>query len=265
MTILFLGDIFGRPGRRLVRELLPSLVCRHQVDLVVANAENASGGLGLTVKAAEELFKYGINVLTSGNHIFRHKEIYEYLDNQERLLRPANYPDPCPGQGSVLVPTASGVKVGVVNVMGRIFMEPLDCPFEAAARESGRLKEAGAEIVVVDLHAEATSEKKAMGWHLDGRVGAVLGTHTHVQTADEEILPGGTAYVTDLGMTGPHRSVIGMKKEAVLEKFLSALPARFEVAKRGLRLEGALVWLELRTGLAEKIERIQQVFSDEKK
>jgi len=259
INILFIGDVFGRPGRRLVRELLPDLVNRHVIDLVVANGENAAGGLGLTIKAARELLAAGVDVLTSGNHIFKHKEINEYLDEETRILRPANYPDPAPGRGAFLVELRTGVPLGVVNVMGRTFMAPLDCPFQAVDREIARLKAQGARSLLVDFHAEATSEKKAMGWHLAGRVGAVIGTHTHVQTADEVILPGGTAYLTDAGMTGPHLSVIGVKREAVLERFLSGRPVRFEAAKRGLRLEGVVVSLEAETGLAKNILRIQQV------
>ena len=259
INILFIGDVFGRPGRRLVRELLPDLVNRHVIDLVVANGENAAGGLGLTIKAARELLAAGVDVLTSGNHIFKHKEINEYLDEETRILRPANYPDPAPGRGAFLVELRTGVPLGVVNVMGRTFMAPLDCPFQAVDREIARLKARGARSLLVDFHAEATSEKQAMGWYLAGRVGAVIGTHTHVQTADEVILPGGTAYLTDAGMTGPHLSVIGVKKEAVLERFLSGRPVRFEAAKRGLRLEGVVVSLEAETGLAKNILRIQHV------
>lgn len=259
LKILFLGDITGRSGRRLIKELLPSIVGKHDIDLVIANGENAAGGIGLTVKAAEELYKSGIDVLTSGNHIFRHKEICDYLDNSDKIVRPANYPDPCPGRGSLIAETAGGIPIGVVNVMGRIYMEPIDCPFRSAEKEAEKLKADGAAVVLVDFHAEATSEKRAMGWHLDGRVAAVVGTHTHVQTADEEIMPGGTAYLTDLGMTGPHQSIIGMKHEAVLSKFLTARPNRFEAAKKGLRLEGAIISLDPAKGLSVKIERIQAV------
>ena len=259
IKVLFLGDVFGRPGRRLVREVLPSLVDRHDVDLVIANGENASGGLGLSVSSAEELLGAGIHGLTSGNHIFRHNEIYDYLDREPRLIRPANYPDPCPGRGSMVLETASGVPVGVINVQGRTFMDALDCPFRAVDRELTRVREAGAELVLVDFHAEATSEKRSMAWYLDGRVSALVGTHTHVQTADEEILPGGTGYLTDAGMTGPHRSVIGMKPDTVLTRFLHGRPSRFEVAKRGLRLEGAIFSLRRRDALSENIVRIQEV------
>ena len=264
IKVLFLGDVFGRPGRRLVRELLPTLVNRYEVDLVAANAENASGGLGLTVKAAEELFESGVDLLTSGNHIFKHKEIIDYMEREERLLRPANYPEPAPGRGSVLVETNGGVPVGVINVMGRVFMAPLNCPFQAADQEAARLEAEGARVILVDVHAEATSEKKALGWHLAGRVGAVLGTHTHVQTADQTVMDGGTAYVTDLGMTGPHDSIIGMKIGPVLDRFLTGRPTRFEAARKGLRLEGAVVELESDSGRAVKILRIQEVLDQDR-
>ena len=257
--ILVLGDIFGRPGRRLVRELLPTLVSRHGIDLVVANGENAAGGIGITCKAADELFGYGIDVLTSGNHIFKHKEIYGYMETGKNLLRPANYPAAVPGSGSVVVRTGDGTRVGIVNLLGRTFMAPVDCPFRVIDEELAMLAKEGARIVVVDIHAEATSEKKALGWHVDGKVGAVLGTHTHVQTADEGILPQGTAYMSDLGMTGPHESVIGMKPEGVMANFITRMPSRFEAAKKGLRLEGVVVEIDPVSGLALKIERIQQV------
>ncbi len=259
INVLFLGDVFGRTGRRLVEDLLPSLVHRHSIDLVAANVENASGGVGLTIKAAEELFASGVDVMTSGNHIYRHKEIHPYLKKEKRIIRPANYPPGNPGRGSVVVETPGGVPVGLVNVMGRTFMAPLDCPFRAADKEVESLKAAGAKVIIVDVHAEATSEKKALGYYLDGRVAAVLGTHTHVQTADETILPQGTAYLSDLGMTGPHESVIGMKKETILERFLTGLPNRFEASNKGPVLEGAVLTLDESQNRAVEIKRIQQV------
>ena len=263
IKILFLGDVFGRPGRHLVRELLPSLVSRHEADLVLANAENAAGGVGLTVKAAEELFSSGVDLLTTGNHIFRHKEVFDYLDQEPRVIRPANYPPGTPGRGSALIHTPGGVAVGVINVLGRVFMAPLDCPFRTVEAEAAALKKAGAAIILVDIHAEATSEKRALAFHMDGKVGAILGTHTHVQTADEEILPGGTAYLTDLGMTGPHDSVIGMKKEGVIYRFLTGCPSRFEAARRGLRLEGAMAGFDPCDGRAKIIERFQEVLKND--
>ncbi|MBW1709384.1 MAG: TIGR00282 family metallophosphoesterase [Deltaproteobacteria bacterium] len=260
INILFIGDIFGRPGRLLVRELLPDLINRYQVDLVVANVENASGGVGLTIKAAEDLFRAGVNVMTSGNHIFKHKEIIEYLEENERLLRPVNYPEPAPGRGTALVETSGRIKVGIVNLLGRVFMAPVDCPFRAADREVTALKESGAQVILFDIHAEATSEKIALSRYLDGRIGALIGTHTHVQTADEAVLPNGLAYLTDAGMTGPHDSVIGMRQEAIIERFLTARPVRFQAAKKGLRLEGAVISFKPETGCAENITRIRESF-----
>jgi hypothetical protein len=243
----------------VVRDLLPGLIGRYELDLVIANGENAAGGLGLTIEAAQELFRSGVDVLTSGNHIFRHREIYEYLEHHPRLIRPANYPSGAPGRGALIHHTAGGVAVGVINVMGRTYMEPLDCPFRGVDTELKRLNEAGVRVVVVDFHAEATSEKRAMAYHLDGRVSVLVGTHTHVQTADEEILSGKTGYITDLGMTGPRNSVIGMKWEGVLERFISGRPVRFEVAKKGLRLEGVVVEVDEASGASLNIVRIQVV------
>lgn len=240
--ILFLGDIFGRPGRQMVRDFLPGLVGRESIDLVVANGENASGGLGLEPEEVKELFGYGLAVLTGGNHTFRYRALEKMLDADPRLVRPANYPEPCPGRGWTMAETPDGVKVGVGNLMGRVFLNmALDCPFRAADRMLAEMKEAGARITLIDFHAEATSEKRAMGWHLDGRAGAMLGTHTHVPTADAEILPGGLAFQTDVGMCGPHHSIIGMSRESVLPTFLTGRPQRFEPASRGARLNGVLL------------------------
>jgi len=257
MRILFLGDVFGRTGRRLVRELLPELTRAYQVDLVVANVENAAGGIGLTIKAADELFASGVQVMTSGNHIFRHAEIFDYMEQNDLMLRPANYPDPCPGRGAAVV-DVQGVRVGVLNLLGRVFMEPLECPFRTADREIEGLVEQGARVILVDMHAEATSEKKALAWYLSGRVHGVIGTHTHVQTADETILAGGTAFISDAGMTGPHDSVIGMRKESILERFLTGRPVRFEAARKGLRLEGVLIRVADDLKGAAEIVRIQR-------
>jgi len=264
INILFISDVFGRPGRRVVRELLPTLVSHYQVDLVVANVENAAGGIGLTIKTAEELFRAGVDVMTSGNHIFKHKEIIGYLEENERLLRPANYPEPAPGRGTTVVKSPGGVKIGVTNLLGRIFMQPVDCPFRTADRELALLERRGAQVTLFDIHAEATSEKQALARYLDGRISALIGTHTHVQTADETILAKGTAYVTDVGMTGPHDSVIGMKKEPIIERFLTGRPVRFEAANKDLRLEGVVVSLMPDSGRAEDIVRIQERFEKEK-
>ncbi len=257
MKIIFIGDIFGHPGRRMVKETLPKLVEEYVPDLVLANAENAAGGFGLTPGLVEELLDMGIAVLTSGNHIWDKKEILPYLrDHQDgRLLRPANYPAPAPGHGLYLGKTRAGLGYAVLNLQGRVFMPSIECPFRTADALLARIP-AEYPIRIVDMHAEATSEKVAMGWYLDGRATAVLGTHTHVPTADEIVLPQGTAYVTDLGMTGPYDSVIGIDKRQIIEKFLSQLPARFEVAKGDVRLCGVLIEADAASGRATSIQRI---------
>ena len=260
INVLFIGDVVGRPGRRLVRDLLPNLVTGYQVDLVVANGENAAGGLGLTIKAAEELFNCGVDVLTSGNHIFRHKELYDYFDSQPYLIRPANYPESAPGRGWVMARTKGRRTGWDLSTSWAVRSWSLwTAPFRRVKEAIADLAEDGVKMMLVDFHAEATSEKRALGWYLDGHVGAVIGTHTHVQTADATILPNGTGYLTDAGMTGGQASVIGMKPEAVIQRFVTGLPTRFEVSKRDLRLEGCVVGLNPRTGGAEKVERIQKV------
>jgi 2',3'-cyclic-nucleotide 2'-phosphodiesterase len=255
MKILFIADIFAKPGREIVRRALPALVDAHGIDLVVANGENAAAGFGITPDIAEVLFGYGIDVITSGNHIWDKKEILGYIPRQQKLLRPANYPPAAPGRGACLVSTRSGQSVGVVNVMGRVFMTPLDDPFAVAIREIEALR-SRTRVVLVDFHAEATSEKIAMAWHLDGRATAVLGTHTHVQTADERVLPKGTAAMTDVGMTGPHDSIIGVTVDAALPRFLTALPSKFEAAAGVARLNAAIVHADPATGRATGITRL---------
>jgi metallophosphoesterase (TIGR00282 family) len=255
MRILFIGDIVGRPGRELIRLGLKPLVGHHAPDLVIANAENSAAGFGITRDIGEELLEWGVDVMTSGNHIWDKKEALDYIGIEPRLLRPANFPAGAPGNGSYLARTRSGQTVGVVNVMGRVFMQLLDDPFKVVLQEIDALK-SRTRIVFVDFHAEATSEKIAMGWHLDGKVAAVVGTHTHVQTADERILPKGTAYLTDVGMTGPHDSIIGVEIQAALGKFLTGLPARFETATDNARLNAVLVEADDQTGLATDIERL---------
>jgi 2',3'-cyclic-nucleotide 2'-phosphodiesterase len=240
MRILFIGDIVGKPGRRAVRELLPEIVEEKRIDFVIANCENAAAGFGVTGEIVEELYDNHIDVLTSGNHFWDKKEVMEFVGECETLLRPANYPEGVPGRGSVVIPTRGGIHVGVLNLAGRVFMHPLDCPFRTADREIEKMKKK-TRVIIVDMHAEATSEKIAMSWYLDGRVSAVLGTHTHVQTADERILPGGTACITDVGMTGPFDSVIGIKKDSILQRFLLQIPNRFDVAKGDVRLQGVLI------------------------
>ncbi|MGH9450120.1 MAG: TIGR00282 family metallophosphoesterase [Terriglobia bacterium] len=257
MRILFLGDIFGQPGRRIVKEKLPELVKEFGPDLVLANGENAAAGFGITPALADELLAMGIAVLTSGNHIWDKKEIIPYLNERanQRLLRPANYPGKAPGYGLYVGKNSSAIPYAVLNLQGRVFMTSLECPFRAADALLGQVP-AEVKIRIVDVHAEATSEKIAMGWYLDGRVTAVLGTHTHVPTADETILPKGAAYVTDLGMSGPYDSVIGVDKDLVIKKFLDQMPARFEVAKGDVRLCGVLIEADASTGRALSIERI---------
>jgi hypothetical protein len=255
VKILFIGDIVGKPGRNAVRTLIPGIVGRYDVDVVIANCENAAGGFGVTRKVVEELYGSDIDILTSGNHIWDKKEIEGFIDDYETLLRPANYPVGTVGRGSVLLQTRLGISLAVLNLEGRVFMRPLDCPFRVAERELDALK-GKTNIILVDMHAEATSEKEALGWFLDGRVSAVVGTHTHVQTADERILPSGTAYITDVGMTGSFDSVLGIKKEVALERFLTLLPNRYEVAKGNVRLQGVLIDIDNQTGSSLSIERL---------
>lgn len=261
MRILFIGDIFGRPGRTIVRERLPELVKQHNVDLIIANGENAAAGFGITAALAEELFEMGIEVLTSGNHIWDKREILEFFESANgnpysparRLLRPANYPSTLPGWGLFQGKTKANVPYAVMNLQGRVFMTSNDDPFRVADELLKRVSE---KIILVDIHAEATSEKISMGWYLDGRVTAVLGTHTHIPTADEHVLPNGTAYQTDVGMTGPYDSVIGVKKELVINRFLTNMPARFEAASGDVRLCAVVIDCDESSGKARSIKRI---------
>jgi metallophosphoesterase (TIGR00282 family) len=255
MNILFVGDIVGKPGRELIRKGLRALVDEHQVDLVIANAENSANGFGITKDIGDSLLEWGVDVMTSGNHIWDKKEVLEYIPTQPRLLRPANYPAGVPGRGSYVAETGDGRAVGVINVMGRVFMLNIDDPFAVVQREIEAIRHR-TRVIIVDFHAEATSEKVAMGWHLDGKVTAVFGTHTHVQTADERILPNGTAYLTDAGMTGPHDSIIGMEREPSLARFLNGMPSRFEPATGNPRLNGIVVTADDRTGRATAVKRI---------
>ena len=259
MKILYIGDIFGQPGRRIVKESLPMIVQEHSPDLVLANVENAASGFGITPQLVEELLDLGIAVLTSGNHIWDKKEILVYLAEHAdgRLLRPANYPPGVPGHGLYVGKTRGGIDYAVMNLQGRVFMPTIDCPFRAA---DSLLKSIPPEVKIriLDFHAEATSEKMAMGWYLDGRVTAMVGTHTHVPTADEAVLPQGTAYITDLGMSGPYDSVIGVDKNAIIKKFLDQIPARFEVAKGDARLSAVLIEADPERGRAISIQRIMR-------
>lgn len=256
MRLLMIGDVVGRSGRRAVKVNLSGLKREFDLDLVIANGENAAGGNGITKELAQELFSSGVDVLTMGNHVWNKKEAFEYIDRETRIVRPANYPPGTPGVGANVYETRRKVKVAVINLSGRVFLQAIDCPFRKADEMVERMKEK-ARVVVVDFHAEATSEKVAMGWYLDGKVSAVVGTHTHVQTADERILPGGTAYITDLGMTGPWNSVIGVKKEIIIDKFVTQIPQRFEVAPGPFQFNGVVIDIDEETGEASSIRRIQ--------
>ena len=255
MRILFIGDVFGRTGRDLVRQGLPVLGARYAIDAVVANVENAASGAGITRETGDALLKHGVDVMTTGNHVWDKREALTYIGAEPRLLRPLNMASAAPGRGTFVARIAEGKPLGVVNAMGRVFMPPVDNPFEAVAAAVDRLARE-CRIIVVDMHAEATAEKIAMGWHLDGRVTAVVGTHTHVQTADARILPGGTAYITDVGMTGPHDSIIGMERALVLDRFVTGLPARMEPASENPRLQAVVIDADERTGLAREIVRL---------
>jgi metallophosphoesterase (TIGR00282 family) len=256
LQILFIGDIVGQPGRKAIAELLPYLQDQYRPDLVIANGENAAGGNGITGKIAEELYQAGIDFLTMGNHVWDRKEVLDFIDLDDRLIRPANYPPGTPGRGYSVIKTREGDKVGIANLSGRVFLPPLDCPFRTIDDLLPELKQE-TSVIIVDVHAEATSEKVALGWYLDGRVSAVVGTHTHIQTADERILPQGTAYITDVGMTGPRDSVLGVKTEQVLSKFLNQRPVRFEVADGPVQLDAVLLELDGMIGCARAIKRIR--------
>lgn len=256
MKILFIGDIIGRPGRQAVRKLLPGLLAEHGIDLVVANGENAAGGFGITEQVAAELFSLGIDVLTSGNHLWDKKESLDYIQREPRILRPANYPQGAVGARFGVFEARNKVRVGIFCLQGRVFLPAIDCPFHQADGMIDHLRQE-ANIIIVDVHAEATSEKVALGWHLDGRVAAVIGTHTHVQTADERILPKGTAYITDVGMTGGCDGVIGMDREAVLKRFLTGMPQKFETAKGDVRLNAVVMEIDDQSGKAKQIYRLR--------
>ena len=255
--MLFIADIVGNPGRRAVKELVPELRKRHGIDVVIANGENAAGGSGITPKTAEEIFSVGVDIITCGDHLWDQKEVSELLDHEPRFLRPLNYPAGTPGQGSTIFNGANLPPVGVINLQGRTFMAALENPFQAALQEVERVRRS-ARIIFIDFHAEATSEKVALARMLDGRVSAVIGTHTHVQTADEQIFPGGTAFLCDGGFTGPHDSVIGREIEPIIKRFMSQMPQRFEVAKGRVLLQGAMVDIDDITGRALRIERVSE-------
>jgi metallophosphoesterase (TIGR00282 family) len=249
------GDVYGEPGRAALQALLPRLRETHAVDLAVVNVENAAGGFGITPPMAKAFLEQGVDVMTTGNHVWDKKEIIPHIVKDNLLLRPANFPEGTPGVGYVTV-KAGPYRVGVINLMGRVFMNPIDCPFRKADEIVAVVRKE-TPIILVDMHAEATSESLAMGWHLNGRVSAVVGTHRHVQTADERVLPGGTAYITDLGMTGPTDGVIGVDREQIIQRFMTQMPIRFETAKGPAALHGVLITLDPETGRATDIQRLR--------
>lgn len=255
MKLLFIGDIVGASGLKAVKDLLPGIIEQYRPDVIVANGENAAHGFGITRDTAQAIFNAGVDVITSGNHIWDKKNIISFIRIETRLLRPANYPQGVPGRGSIVIRARSGERIGIINLAGRIFMEPLDCPFQTVLREIETVK-SETSCIVIDMHAEATSEKIAMGCLLDGQVSAVLGTHTHVQTADERILPSGTAFITDVGMTGSLDSVIGLDKQSAIQRFLTQMPMWFKVADAGIALSGVLVEIDAATGKSLEIKRI---------
>jgi len=261
IRILFIGDIVGRPGRDACKRWLPALFSQAQPDLVIANGENAASGKGITREVADELFSAGIDVLTMGNHVWDNRDVFSFIEQEHRIVRPANYPDPCPGLGVRVYTANNGYRVGVISLAGRVYMPTVDCPFRGIDSAIDQLK-GRCETIFVDFHAEATSEKIALSYYVDGRVGAIVGTHTHVQTADERILEQGTGYITDVGMTGPLDGVIGVAREQVIEKFMTGRPARFEVMRKGrLQFNAALIELDQQSGLCQSINRINQITS----
>lgn len=256
MRILFIGDIVGKPGRRAVELLLEKARAEYRIEFTIANGENAAGGMGITPTIAIEILNHGVDVLTSGNHIWAKKEIIPFLEEETRILRPANYPPQVPGRGGAVFNSNEGKRVGVLNLEGRVFMKNLECPFRVGEKESERLREE-AKVLIVDFHAEATSEKVALGRFLDGKVSAVIGTHTHVQTCDEGILKGGTAYITDAGMTGPLDSVIGIRTQVALERLLTQVPWKFDVATDKIELQGVVLDVDPGTGKSQGIQRVR--------
>jgi metallophosphoesterase (TIGR00282 family) len=257
MNILFIGDIVGSPGRAAVRAVVPKLIARERIAFCIANAENAAGGSGITADIAAELFDSQVDILTSGDHIWKKKEIFDMLNTDKRIIRPANYPKGDPGTGVTLIDSKDGVKIAVINLLGRVFLSTTDCPFKTAQELIGQLNKK-TPVIIVDIHAEATSEKIALGRFLDGLVSAVIGTHTHVQTADEQILAKGTAYITDAGMTGPFDSIIGRKVDQILTRFLTQMPTKFEMATNDVRLQGVIINIDEKTGRALGIKRVHE-------
>ncbi len=259
MKFLFIGDIVGKIGRNTLRALLPSLVSKYKIDFIIANGENVAGGFGITEKTASELFSDGVHIITTGNHVWDKKEVIPYISKENRILRPANYPPGVPGTGSIVFTLPHKKPVAVLHLLGRVFMNILDCPFRVASEEVKRLRES-TNIIIIDFHAEATSEKIAFGYYMDGLVSAVIGTHTHVQTADERILPQGTAYITDVGMTGPEVSVIGIEKEQIIERFLTLMPRKYDVADGKGLLSAIALDIDDSTGKATALQRLQLTY-----
>jgi metallophosphoesterase (TIGR00282 family) len=255
LKILFIGDIVGSPGRKIVHDRLADILAQREIDLCIANGENSASGFGITPRIAEDLFACGVEVISGGNHIWDRKEILEFFPHEPRLLRPANFPEGSSGSGLFVGCAKNGVGYAVLNLQGRTYMTPIEDPFRTAARELAKIPR-HVKVILVDMHAEATSEKQALGWYLDGQVSVIVGTHTHVATADNHVLPGGTAYITDVGMTGPHDSVIGMDKKGVLQRFLDAMPARFVVAEGDIQMNAVLVDVDESTGRARSIDRL---------
>ena len=261
LNILAIGDIVGQPGRKILEKKLKNFIKEQNIGFCIANAENAAGGSGITINIAKKLFSYDIDVITMGDHVWKRKEIYDLLQSDQRLLRPANYSPLAHGRGYVAIKTKGDYVVGIINLLGRIFMKPVDCPFRAADAAIEELSKL-TNIIIVDMHAEATSEKIAMGWYLDGRVSAVVGTHTHIQTSDEKILPKGTGYITDLGMTGPHKSILGRDVDRVLKSIVTQVPTRYDIAENDLHIEGAVITVNKETGKAEGIKRVRITEND---
>jgi hypothetical protein len=255
MKILAIGDVVGKPGRLAVKKFVGRMK-KDKVDFVIANGENCAGGSGYTESTVKELFSYGVDVITSGDHVFKKKEVLDVITKENRLLRPANYPEGVPGCGYIILPVKNDVQIAVINILGRVFLKPMNCPFKIIESIVNKVKKLTPNIIV-DFHAEATSEKIAMGWFLDGKISALFGTHTHVQTADERILPKETAYITDIGMTGPIDSVLGRDINKVLDHFLTNMPAKFDMAKENIQLQGVLVDIDENTGKAKDIKRIK--------
>jgi len=257
LKVLFIGDVVGNPGRKALKELIPKVKKEKEIDFVIANGENAAGGSGITYVIAKEMYGSGVDAITLGNHTWSKSEILNFIESDDKIIRPANYPQELPGKGSVILKCKDS-KIGILNLLGRVYMDSVDCPFKAAERELEYIK-SQTKVVIVDMHAEASSEKTALAWYLDGRVSCVLGTHTHVQTADERIFPFGTGYITDVGMTGPYEGIIGVNKDIIIKKFLTHMPARFEVAKGKVIFNAVVLDIDEKNGKALTIERVSQM------